>query len=122
MKVHTDDLHLLLAALPRPLQQAAAALEHEGLLEIVMDLGRLPQARYASRVVTLAEEPVSADDLQAVSEAVGEFGDADPAVRDAVDDPQLRHAKAVEIGFVVAVEEAASQRLECHHDLEFVGG
>lgn len=74
MKVHTDDLHLLLAALPRPLQQAAAALEHEGLLEIVMDLGRLPQARYASRVVTLAEEPVSADDLQAVSEAVGEFG------------------------------------------------
>lgn len=74
MKVHTDDLHLLLAALPRPLQQAAAALDGEGLLEIVMDLGRLPQARYGNRVVTLAEEPVSADDLQAVSEAVGEFG------------------------------------------------
>lgn len=74
MEVHTDDLHLLLAALPRPLQQAATDLEREGLLEIVMDLGRLPQARYSNRVVDLAATPVTADDILTVSDAVGEFG------------------------------------------------
>lgn len=72
-EVHTDDLELLLAALPRPLQQAAAELEHEGLLEIIMDLGRRPQARYGKRVVDLAEAPVSADDIMTVADSIGEF-------------------------------------------------
>ena len=73
MEIHTDDLDLLLAVLPAPLRQAAASLERDGLLEIIMDLGRRPQARYAKRAVDLSEAPVSADDIATVVNAVGEF-------------------------------------------------
>lgn len=73
-ETQTDDLHLLLAALPRPLREATEALDQKDLLEIVIDLGRLPQARYPGRVVDLSQTPATADDIAAVSAAVGEFG------------------------------------------------
>jgi stage III sporulation protein SpoIIIAA len=42
----TDDLALLLAVLPPPVQEAIAALpERAGMLEIVLDLGRVPEVR-----------------------------------------------------------------------------
>ncbi|MBN1238417.1 MAG: AAA family ATPase [Gammaproteobacteria bacterium] len=69
----TDDLHLLVGALPPPLQQALPTLEPGGLLEIVMDLGRPPQARFPGRAVELADKPVTRGDLDHVVAAVGEF-------------------------------------------------
>lgn len=44
------------------------------LLEVVMDLGRPPLARFPSGDLRLAEEAVSAEDLQYAVEQVGEFG------------------------------------------------
>jgi stage III sporulation protein AA len=73
-ETRTDDLHLLLAALPQALQEAVEGLDLDGLLEIVLDLGRLPQARYPGRVADLAEAPVTMEDVASVSAAVGEFG------------------------------------------------
>ncbi|MFN3919936.1 MAG: R3H domain-containing nucleic acid-binding protein, partial [Methylohalobius sp.] len=69
-----DDLRLLLKTLPGPLQEKLAELPQEGLLEIVMDLGRLPQARYADWSTTLGETPVTRADLGHVVSLVGEFG------------------------------------------------
>ncbi len=43
-------------------------------MEIVLDLGRPPQARYSHVAVNLAEHPVRREDLEAVTRAVGEFG------------------------------------------------
>ncbi len=76
MSIHaaSDDLQLLLKTLPDSLREKLAGLPNEGLLEIVMDLGRMPQARYVDRVVILAETPVTRPDLNYVVNLVGEFG------------------------------------------------
>ena len=71
----TDDLDRLLSLLPAHLQQALASskAQHE-LLEVVLDLGRLPEARYPDRSVDLAAAVVSAEDLEHVITRVGAFG------------------------------------------------
>ena len=45
------------------------------LLEIVLDLGREPEARVPGREVLLSERPVTEADLDYVSNRVGQFGD-----------------------------------------------
>ena len=71
----TDDLGALLDALPAHVR---AALDQQTdnalLLEIVMDLGRQPSARYPDREVTLSEAEVTAADLERVVQSLGEFG------------------------------------------------
>ncbi|MBI2321720.1 MAG: AAA family ATPase [Chloroflexi bacterium] len=71
-----DDLDALLAALPRRIASPVYELgdRHE-LLEIVLDLGRRPEARLARRELELSDLEVTFDDLQYVVEHVGEFGD-----------------------------------------------
>lgn len=71
---HTDDLALLISALPATLQEALSKLPREELLEVVLDLGRLPQARLPGRAMDLAETPVTRADLDQVVSNVGEFG------------------------------------------------
>ena len=71
----TDDLDRLLALLPERLQAALAASQRrEDLLEVVLDLGRLPAARYPDRSDDLGGQPVTSDDLQGVIERLGPFG------------------------------------------------
>lgn len=70
----TDDLDLLLDVLPSALREALADREGD-LLEIVLDLGRIPEARYANRAEDLSSEPVTREDLDHVVERVGRFGD-----------------------------------------------
>lgn len=69
-----DDLKLLLDVLPVSLQRAVSSQPDEGLLEIIMDLGRLPEARYPDRSVKLSEQPVTHADIDHVVAQVGEFG------------------------------------------------
>jgi len=73
-RTHTDDLHLLLDALPEPLRRALPPEDAEGLLEIVMDLGRPAQARFPGRAINLSDEPVTREQIDHVIDAVGEFG------------------------------------------------
>ena len=55
----TDDLDRLLAVLPEPVQAALEPLEaREQLLEVVLDLGRVPEARYPGRAVALGDAVV----------------------------------------------------------------
>ncbi len=73
-KTQLDDLHLLIKLLP-PELQTSLALEAQGeLLEIVLDLGRVPQARYPDAALNLSNRPVTRKDLDTVIGAVGEFG------------------------------------------------
>lgn len=72
--LQTDDLALLIAALPQALQDALRRLPREELLEVVLDLGRPPQARLPGRAVVLAQTPVTHADLDQVTSRVGEFG------------------------------------------------
>ena len=71
----TDDLDLLLDALPPRIRMAVRRQGIDNLLEIVLDLGRLPEARYADSADYLDQEPVTAEDLAYVVGRIGQFGD-----------------------------------------------
>ena len=71
----TDNLDRLLDILPEDLKQRLQ--EHpqlDRLIEIVMDLGRLPEARFPGVAEYLSEEPISKENLQYSIERVGHFG------------------------------------------------
>ena len=70
------ELELLAQALPphlyRALHERTASAQ---LLEIVLDLGREPEARVPGREILLSEMAVTEADLEYVAERVGEFSD-----------------------------------------------
>ena len=71
----TDELDRLLQLLPPAVQGALASEEaRDQLLEVVLDLGRVPEARYPSRAVALGEAPIAREDLALVLERLGPFG------------------------------------------------
>lgn len=66
-----DDMGSLIAILPEGLR---ASLDREGLVEVVMDLGRKPEARYIDkRRVRISERPVAQEDIDYAVERVGSF-------------------------------------------------
>ena len=70
-----DELRQLLSVLPpRVLAGLQKQDDLDDLLEIVLDLGRPPEARFSSGDVILDEEPVGREDLQHVVSGVGDFG------------------------------------------------
>lgn len=73
----TDDLHALMSVLPpRIVEAVTRANNSENLLEIVLDLGRVPMARFVDREVELSKEEVGRADIDHVVSRIGEF-DAD---------------------------------------------
>src|SRR6195256_5668076 len=75
-----EEIELLARALPPDLAHALhERTDPRELLEIVLDLGREPEARVPGREVLLADHPVSASDLEHVTNNVGQFGDDNPA-------------------------------------------
>ncbi len=71
-----DDLDLLLAALPPEVLDAVRALpDKESLIEVVLDLGRRPEARFPGSEVTLLEREIGEADIAYVVEHIGLFGD-----------------------------------------------
>src|SRR5579871_4093163 len=73
--VITDDLDVLLAVLPARIRAALQARDVANLLEVILDLGRLPEARYPDIAIDLGADPVSAEDIAYVVERIGQFGD-----------------------------------------------
>ena len=73
--VVTDDLDVLLAVLPDRIRAALQLRDVTSLLEVILDLGRLPEARYPDIAVDLGSDIVSAEDIAYVVERIGQFGD-----------------------------------------------
>jgi stage III sporulation protein SpoIIIAA len=72
----TDDLGLLLEVLPARIRQPIEEMPDQAeLLEVVMDLGRLPEARLPGREALLSHDVVTAGDLDHVIQRIGAFGD-----------------------------------------------
>jgi stage III sporulation protein SpoIIIAA len=69
--VPDDDFQLLMGVLTEPLKAAVRDLPPGEVLEVVMDLGRPPEARLTGRVVRLSESPISREDLAHVLSQVG---------------------------------------------------
>ncbi|MCL4825206.1 MAG: AAA family ATPase, partial [Anaerolineales bacterium] len=73
----TDDLDALLEIIPPSIRHAVEkANDSENLLEIILDLGRVPTARFVDREIILREAEVTRAEIDYVDERVGEF-DAD---------------------------------------------
>ena len=71
-----DDLDSLIDVLPERVQRALRARGAVAdLIEVVLDLGRPPEARFHREQVLLDTEEVTAEDIQWVVERVGTFGD-----------------------------------------------
>jgi len=75
----TDNLEDLLYVMPPRISTAVDELRQtpgrEGLIEIVMDLGRRPEARFQDEEVDLLEIEITREDLRYVAERIGQFGD-----------------------------------------------
>ncbi len=73
----TDDLDALLGVLPKTIVDAVhKADDYDRLLEIILDLGRVPTARFVDREIVLREAEVTRAEIDYVDEHIGEF-DAD---------------------------------------------
>ena len=71
----TDDLNRLVSLLPAELQASLASPEsRDQLLEVVLDLGRVPEARYSGWSIPLGDSSITRADLKAMVERLGEYG------------------------------------------------
>ena len=70
----TDDLDLLLAVLPDRIRASLGDVtDLEELIEILMDLGRRPAARFPGRSMYLGDQPIGREELDHVVKGVGAF-------------------------------------------------
>jgi stage III sporulation protein SpoIIIAA len=71
-----DDIEALLAVLPPHIYQGIRRADRlNELLEIVMDLGREPEARFPGHELVLSNKPVSFEDIEHVIARIGAFGE-----------------------------------------------
>lgn len=71
----TDDLDQLIEVMPASIRDVLSVQpDLKDLFEVVLDLGRRAEARFAERVMDLSDVPVTMEELTAVVERVGEFG------------------------------------------------
>ncbi len=71
-----DDLDVLLAALPPEIVDAVHATpDREALIEVVLDLGRRPEARFPNDEAMLLEREITEADIAFVVDHIGTFGD-----------------------------------------------
>ena len=71
-----DDIDALLSSLPPEIVAAIHALpDQESVIEVVLDLGRRPEARFPDSEVTLLEREITEADIGYVVDHIGTFGD-----------------------------------------------
>jgi stage III sporulation protein SpoIIIAA len=115
----TDNLDDLLAVLPNGLKNKIAPDDRGGLIEIVLDLGRKPEARFANRYEYLREETVTREELDFVESKLGAFGDDNraglPATLHRIS--AMRNRRGVIVGLTLRVGRAVSGIVDILRDL-----
>src|SRR3990170_2031115 len=70
----TDDLDALLSVLPKDIEAAVRERNNSSdLLEVILDLGRVPTSRLTTEEVVLVEREVTQDDIEYVVKRLGDF-------------------------------------------------
>ncbi|MCJ7722503.1 MAG: AAA family ATPase, partial [Anaerolineales bacterium] len=73
----TDDLDALLGILPAPVTDAVRqANDSDNLLEVILDLGRVPTARFVEREIVLNKSEITPVEIDYVVKRIGDI-DAD---------------------------------------------
>ena len=73
-RIVTDDLDALLDILPPHIGESLYGQpDHSELLEVVLDLGRLPEARFPNRELVVNSSQVSQSDIDHIVSRIGEF-------------------------------------------------
>ncbi|HEX7555669.1 MAG TPA: AAA family ATPase, partial [Leptolinea sp.] len=73
----TDDLQKLLEVLPPAVAEAVTRANNiDNLIEIILDLGRVPKARFVDGEIELSQHEITHQEISYVVERIGEF-DAD---------------------------------------------
>jgi stage III sporulation protein SpoIIIAA len=122
----TDNLDELLAILPAELAAAISPGERARLIEIVLDLGRKPEARFAplegearGQSKYLRTAPVTPDELEFVESKLGTFGDDNraglPATLHRIS--AIRNRRGVVVGLTLRVGRAVSGIVDILRDL-----
>ena len=122
-QVH-GDLDLLLDVLPTRVTQALHQREDLGeLLEVVLDLGRVPEARFVSGDIVLDEQDVTRDDLEYVVQRIGNFGDDNRAgiERTLHRISAIRNRKGQVVGITCRVGRAVFGTIKIIEDLAISG-
>jgi len=121
----TDDLDVLLAVLPPSLVDALQRIgKFNELIEIVMDLGRRPEARYVSNELggeelILRESEISVEDIDYLIERIGEFDDDNRAgiTRTLHRISGIRNRRGTVVGLTCRVGRAVYGTLEIIEDI-----
>ena len=119
-----EELDLALDVLP--VRVSAALRQREDLselLEVVLDLGREPEARFISGDDSLSEQEVDAEDLQGVIDRLGEFGEDNRAgiERTLHRISAIRNRKGRIIGLTCRIGRAVFGTIKMIEDLAFSG-
>ncbi len=117
----TSNIDLLLEALPPHIQQALLQGEEnpEDLLEIVLDLGRLPEARYPDQERFLSDLEITREDIEYVTSRIGDFGEDNRAgiPRTLHRISAIRNRKGMVIGLTCRVGRAVFGTVSIIRDL-----
>ncbi|MCA0353501.1 MAG: AAA family ATPase [Chloroflexi bacterium] len=121
----THNIDLLLSTLPPRLAEPLATHEQKDqVIEIVMDLGRLPEARFRhDQSSFLSETEVSREDLDYVTERIGQFGEDNRAgiQRTLHRISAIRNRSGLVIGLTCRVGRAVYGTIEIVRDLVEAG-
>lgn len=116
----TDNIDELKRVLPYHINAAIDRIgSTDDLLEIVLDLGRVPTARYVDREFVLAEDEVTREDLDAIISNIGDF-DADNRAgmeRTLHRISAIRNRRGVVVGLTCRVGRAVYGTIEIIQDL-----
>jgi len=118
------ELDLVLNVLPPGIAEVLRERDDLGqLLEVVLDLGRLPEARFVSGDAELDQSPVTNADLENVIERIGDFGEDNRAgiERTLHRISAIRNRRGQVIGITCRVGRAVFGTIKIIEDLAFSG-
>jgi len=116
----TDDLDLLLEVMPQRIRESLREIGRPSdLIEVVMDLGRLPEARFIDGEVYLSTDEISAEDISNVIDKIGTFGSDNRAgiERTLHRISAIRNRKGLVIGLTCRVGRAVYGVIEIIQDI-----
>lgn len=114
-----EDLRMLLAILPTDVRTELEHIGHEDeLLEVILDLGRRPAARFTWGERTLREEEVTRAEIEQVVDSVGDFDDDNRAgiARTLHRIAAIRNRKGEVVGLTCRVGRAVYGTIEIIND------